>query len=187
MQDIAEIADCIAMSAGWSLLEVDCQQIDAIVGELSDELAEFDEALPINRYVDTTSGLEASDAIVTGKPTGTKVIALRDLTALPAIAEFLDAARARFSEGPRVILVTAQEGAALFAFHAPHIWSWIGTRHWLMPRDVHTLDVVARLESIRTALPYSDDDIRRMVAEGSLPADPALAEWASLLGIAVDD
>lgn len=178
---LGELADDIALTSGsWTVVvsDADGQILDA----LQDELAFAIESEGGNAMiVDAREGIHAViKALSQSKPED--VVLIHHMEKLGAAAHRqLDSARTWFEGGARVALVTTASALAALASDAPHLWSWIGSRVFSPDPSAGTLDVEARLASLREGTGLTDEEVIRRAETGELPLDPIYAEWLLLL------
>lgn len=179
-----EIAQKVAMSSsGLALVECEMSERMKCAEDLQCELYCQDEVEDESDVQIITLGVNPDDiALISDMPNNKICIVVCDADSIGATAKSLEASRGRFVLGPRIVIVTGPNGGEALAQAAPNIWSWVGGRQWQNIRRTPPFNKETRLDSLRMATGFTDQQIIIAAEERTLNSDPVFAEWLSLLG-----
>ncbi|MCB9762426.1 MAG: hypothetical protein H6739_21695 [Alphaproteobacteria bacterium] len=180
--EVAELVDNLLLGQDdVTVLVVSATFGDAVLQELEEELA-----FGLEEEAGEVSSVEGVGPKgiprILERPAGDVVL----WTGLEAASDDdlrrLDTARNRLMGGPMLVIVTTEEGAAQLRRHAPNLWSWVGSRCFVVAEQDRGAQLERRLESLREATGLTDEAVITRAQAGELPPDPVFGEWLALLG-----
>jgi hypothetical protein len=166
-------------SSAWFVLVTE-GDVDATARMLSDEISVLDGASATIGPVASGADLER---VVREQPDGIAII-----TGVNGFVDSdwhrVDLNRTRLQRAGTTVLVLDPPAIEHLENTAPNLASWIGGSIWRLEkaRPLDGADTEQRLVALRQWSGLEDLEVVRRAEAGTLPPDPAYAEWLTLLG-----
>jgi len=166
-------------TAAYAAYLAELADIEATLADLEDELR----AIAPSGAVTRLSPHSGQQLVADLGASAVEIVVVDARRFSPADWALLDRRRSALAHRGVVIFVTTPSSFSELMRHATNLASWLGDV-FAVPHDDATVEArrEQRLTALRRWANRSDDEIVDAARAGTLPADPAYAEWLVLLG-----
>jgi hypothetical protein len=167
-------------AAAYAAYLVPAGAVPEVIGELTEELAAFDDELAIE-----TLGPGSGEQLLRELARPTREVVVVDAAGYgDRDWGLLDRRRSSLARAGLLVFVTTPESFEKLMQTAPNLASWLGAFVFEQAREApgNAEAREQRLAALRAWAQRSDHDVIVAATHGRLPADPAYAEWLVLLG-----